>query len=136
VAVRRLANTVTFCDGHGVFFVAASGQFRDGRQQRSHVAGPNPTSRCVTYGHSGIGAYRRRSVWISWSDDKPGGRMQMERSGLSVVALSALRPHSVSGRIGSRAGPGLKGLRAVLVDCWVWLLADWCGAGHVLCQER
>jgi hypothetical protein len=28
VAVRRLANTVTFCDGHGVFFVAASGQFR------------------------------------------------------------------------------------------------------------
>jgi hypothetical protein len=28
VAVRRLANTVTFCDGHGVFFVAAIGQFR------------------------------------------------------------------------------------------------------------
>jgi hypothetical protein len=27
-AVRRLANTVTFCDGHGVFFAAASGQFR------------------------------------------------------------------------------------------------------------
>jgi hypothetical protein len=27
-AVRRLANTVTFCDGHGVFFVAISGQFR------------------------------------------------------------------------------------------------------------
>ena len=23
VAVRRLANTVTFCDGHGVFFVAS-----------------------------------------------------------------------------------------------------------------
>ena len=33
VAVCRLANTVTFCDGHGVFFVAVSGQFREGRQQ-------------------------------------------------------------------------------------------------------
>ena len=28
VAVRRLANPVTLCDGHGVFFVAASGQIR------------------------------------------------------------------------------------------------------------
>ena len=28
VAVRRLANPVTVCDGHGVFFVAASGQIR------------------------------------------------------------------------------------------------------------
>jgi hypothetical protein len=28
VAARRLANPVTFCDGHGVFFVAASGQIR------------------------------------------------------------------------------------------------------------
>jgi hypothetical protein len=28
VTVRRLANPVTFCDGHGVLFVAASGQIR------------------------------------------------------------------------------------------------------------
>ena len=28
VAVRRLANPVTLCDGHDVFFVAASGQIR------------------------------------------------------------------------------------------------------------
>jgi hypothetical protein len=28
VAVRRPANLVTFCDGHGVFFVVASGQIR------------------------------------------------------------------------------------------------------------
>ena len=28
VAVHRLANLVTLCDGHGVFFVAASGQIR------------------------------------------------------------------------------------------------------------
>lgn len=28
MAVRRLANPVTLCDGHGVFFVAASGQIR------------------------------------------------------------------------------------------------------------
>jgi hypothetical protein len=28
VAVRRLANPVTFCDGHEVFLVAASGQIR------------------------------------------------------------------------------------------------------------
>jgi hypothetical protein len=26
VVVRRLTNPVTICDGHGVFFVAASGQ--------------------------------------------------------------------------------------------------------------
>jgi hypothetical protein len=28
VTVRRPANPVTFCDGHRVFFVAASGQIR------------------------------------------------------------------------------------------------------------
>jgi hypothetical protein len=28
VTVRRLANPVTLCDGHGFFFVAASGQIR------------------------------------------------------------------------------------------------------------
>jgi hypothetical protein len=28
VATRRLANSVTLCDGHRVFFVAASGQIR------------------------------------------------------------------------------------------------------------
>jgi hypothetical protein len=28
VEVRRLANPVTFCDGHEVFLVAASGQIR------------------------------------------------------------------------------------------------------------
>ncbi len=28
MAVRRLANPVTLCDGHGVVFVAASGQIR------------------------------------------------------------------------------------------------------------
>ena len=33
-----IANTVTFCDGQGVFFVAASGQFRDGRQHRPAAA--------------------------------------------------------------------------------------------------
>jgi len=35
VSVRRLANTVTFCDGHGVFFVAASGQFRTAANSRA-----------------------------------------------------------------------------------------------------
>jgi GTP-dependent phosphoenolpyruvate carboxykinase len=34
VAVRRLANTVTFCDGHGVFFAAASGQLRTAASTR------------------------------------------------------------------------------------------------------
>jgi len=28
VAVRRLANPVALCDGHSVFFMAASGQIR------------------------------------------------------------------------------------------------------------
>jgi hypothetical protein len=28
LAARRLANLVTLCDGHGVFFVAASGQIQ------------------------------------------------------------------------------------------------------------
>jgi hypothetical protein len=34
VAVRRLANPVTLCDGHGVFFVAASGQIRMAANRR------------------------------------------------------------------------------------------------------
>jgi hypothetical protein len=34
VAVRRLANPVTLCDGYGVFFVAASGQVRMAANRR------------------------------------------------------------------------------------------------------
>lgn len=44
MAVRRLANPVTPCDGHGVFFVAARGQIRmaadTGRSWRSRQGGP------------------------------------------------------------------------------------------------
>ena len=46
VAVRRLANPVTLCDGDGVFLVAASAQFRDGRRQ-STAAGTGLSSTSV-----------------------------------------------------------------------------------------
>ena len=37
VAVRRLANPVTLCGGHGAFFVAASGQIRKAADKILHA---------------------------------------------------------------------------------------------------
>ena len=48
VAVRRLANTVTFCDGHGVFFVAASGQFRPPTLPLGTTGSPQPVLRAIS----------------------------------------------------------------------------------------
>jgi hypothetical protein len=50
--------------------------------------------------------------------------MQMEHSGLSVVALSALRELGQLNESALVLTPGLGGLRAVPVDRWVWLPAD------------
>ena len=48
VAVRRLANTVTFCDGHGVPFVAASGQFRPPTLPLGTTGSPQPVLRAIS----------------------------------------------------------------------------------------
>jgi hypothetical protein len=59
VAVRRLANTVTFCDGHGVFFVAASGQFRTPANRRPRAG---PKASCRSVGEWG----RKTSTGLPW----------------------------------------------------------------------
>ena len=45
VAARRLANPVTLCDGHGVFFVAASGQIRMAADSARRTGGLWPGGR-------------------------------------------------------------------------------------------
>jgi hypothetical protein len=76
MAVRRLANTVTFCDGNGVFYVAASGQFRtaaNSTYQEDGRAAEGSLSQVVRLIHlNGPPGIGKSTIASAFADRHPG----------------------------------------------------------------